>query len=71
MPTRVTQQQEGLVEGFTKKYNVKTLVWFADFSEIDAAIQRQKTMKKWPRQWKINVIERENLDWNDLYAAIN
>ena len=70
LPTRVTQHREGLVEGFTKKYNVKMLVWFEDFSEIDTAIQREKTMKKWPRQWKINVIERENGEWNDLYQTI-
>ena len=67
LPTRVTQHKEGLIEGFTKKYGVKTLVWHEDFSEIDSAIQREKTMKKWPRQWKINVIERENPDWNDLH----
>ena len=70
LPTRVTQHKEGLVEGFTKKYNVKTLVWFEDFSEIDGAIQCEKTMKKWPRQWKINLIEGENSNWNDLYASI-
>ena len=70
LPTRITQHKEGLIEGFTKKYNVKTLVWFEDFSEIDGAIQCEKTMKKWPRQWKINLIEGENSNWNDLYASI-
>lgn len=70
LPTRVTQHKEGIIEGFTKKYNVKTLVWFEDFSEIDTAIQREKTMKKWPRQWKINLIECGNPDWNDLYLTI-
>ena len=70
LPTRETQHKEGLVEGFTKKYNTKTLVWFEDFSEIDSEIQREKTMKKWPRQRKINLIERENFDLNDLTATI-
>ncbi len=70
LPTRVTQHKEGLIEGFTTKYGVKTLVWFEVFREVDSAIQREKTMKKWPRQWKINRIERENPDWNDLYLTI-
>ena len=70
LPTRITQHKESLVKGFTQKYNVKNLVWFEDFSEIDTAIQREKTMKKWPRQWKINLIERENLGWNELCQTI-
>ncbi len=70
LPTRVTQHKEGLIEGFTMKYGVKTLVWFEVFREVDSAIQSEKTMKKWPRQWKINRIERENPDWNDLYLTI-
>ncbi len=70
LPTRITQHKEGLIKGFTQKYDVKSLVWFEDFSEIDTAIQREKTMKKWPRVWKINLIERENFDWNDLTTTI-
>ena len=70
LPSPITQHKEGLIKGFTQKYNVKTLVWFEAFSEIESAIQREKTMKKWPRAWKINVIERENPDWNDLYPSI-
>jgi putative endonuclease len=49
---------------------VRKLVWFEEFGEIDTALQREKTMKKWPRQWKINVIEVLNPNWNDLYATI-
>ena len=70
LPTRIAQHKEGLIKGFTQKYHAKTLVWFEDFSEIDTALQREKTMKKWPRQWKINLIERENLNWNELYQTI-
>lgn len=70
LPTRITQHKEGLVEGFTKNYGVTILVWFESFDLIDLAIQREKTMKKWPRQWKINLIERENPNWIDLYTAI-
>ncbi len=68
--TRITQHRAGEIPGFTKRYNVKTLVWFEYFGEIDSAIQREKTMKKWPRDWKINLIERENLHWLDLYPNL-
>jgi putative endonuclease len=70
LPTRVTPHKEGIIKGFTQKYNVKTLVWFEDFSDVQIAIQREKTMKKWPRAWKINVIENKNPQWNDLYTTI-
>jgi putative endonuclease len=65
--SRVTQHREGVKDGFTKKYGVHRLVWFDYFGEIGQAIQREKTMKKWPRQWKINVIEENNPHWEDLY----
>jgi putative endonuclease len=70
LPTRVAQHKEGLIKGFTQKYNVKLLVWFESFDLVELAIQREKTMKKWPRQWKINVVESGNPDWNDLYETI-
>ena len=68
--TRIAQHKEGSVPGFTKKYGVTQLVWYNWFGEIDAAIQREKTMKKWPRQWKINLIESENPNWVDLYQTL-
>lgn len=64
---RATEHREGILRGFTKKYGVHRLVWFEYFGEIDRAIQREKTMKKWRRDWKINLIERENRHWDDLY----
>jgi putative endonuclease len=67
--TRTTQHRENQVAGFTKRYGIHRLVWFEYFGEIDAAIQREKTMKKWKRYWKINLIERENPHWEDLYPA--
>ena len=67
---RISQHKEGIVRGFTQKYGVKTLVWYDWFGEVDAAIQREKTMKKWPRDWKINLIERENPNWIDLYPSL-
>ena len=68
--SRIAQHKAGDVKGFTQKYNVHTLVWYENFDDINLAIQREKTMKKWVRQWKINRIEHENPDWNDLYLTI-
>jgi putative endonuclease len=65
---RVFRHREGLLEGFTKKYCVKTLVYFEELGSADAAIRREKRIKKWPRVWKINLIRTENPDWNDLAA---
>jgi putative endonuclease len=54
----------------TKKYGVTKLVWFQAFTFIEDAIQREKSMKRWPRAWKINLIERSNPDWHDLFPAM-
>ncbi|MEO5777936.1 MAG: GIY-YIG nuclease family protein [Flavobacterium sp.] len=51
---------------FTAKYNVNLLVYYETFQYIDNALQREKQLKKWNRQWKINLIEEENKDWKDL-----
>ena len=64
---RVYQHKQGFVPGFTKKYNVKNLVYFEETSDIKSAITREKQLKKWNRQWKINLIEKTNPDWKDLY----
>ncbi len=64
---RTTQHRESYFEGFSKKYGVHRLVWYEEFGDINIAIQREKTMKHWSRQWKINLIERENAQWEDLY----
>jgi putative endonuclease len=65
--SRIAQHRDGAFEGFTKKYGVHRLVWYQEFGDVQFAIQREKTMKKWPRAWKINLIERENPHWEDLY----
>jgi putative endonuclease len=67
---RVWEHREGIVPGFTSKYGLKRLVWFEPFEGMLNAIQREKSLKRWPRQWKINLIERENPDWDDLYDGI-
>jgi putative endonuclease len=64
------EHREGVVEGFTKRYGVKRLVYFEEHATALAAIAREKTLKRWPRAWKIALIERENPNWDDLYDGI-
>jgi putative endonuclease len=65
---RIYQHKHGLYEGFTKKYDVKTLVYFESFGDPLSAIHREKRMKKWTRAWKINLIRTGNPDWLDIAA---
>lgn len=67
---RVRQHKNDINQGFTKKYRIHRLVWFEATTEIDVAIQREKQMKKWRRQWKIDLIEKENPEWLDLYDEL-
>jgi putative endonuclease len=67
----VWEHREGLADGFTKKYGVKRLVWYEAHSSPGPAIQKEKRLKRWHRNWKIRLIEEENLCWNDLYEHIN
>ncbi len=65
---RAYQHREGLIDGFTKKYNGKMLAYFEEHATAFDAINREKRLKKWPRAWKINLIRTENPDWKDLAA---
>ncbi len=67
---RVYEHKNELAEGFTSKYSVHHLVYFEVFGEVGEAIAREKRVKKWNRKWKINLIEKENLQWKDLYHSI-
>jgi putative endonuclease len=67
---RTYQHREGLVAGFTKKYQVKRLVYFEPHDTAYAAIQREKNIKHWSREWKIDLIIKNNPDWRDLYDDI-
>ncbi len=67
---RVWQHKEGLVEGFTRRCGVKTLVWFEQHESAEAAIGREKQIKRWNRDWKIRLIEATNPYWNDMYPEI-
>ncbi|MDF2179402.1 GIY-YIG nuclease family protein [Aliiglaciecola sp. CAU 1673] len=67
---RIWQHRESLAEGFTKKYGVKRLVYFEQFEDMYQAIVREKQLKKWNRAWKIQLIEKANPEWRDLWPDI-
>ena len=67
---RVQEYREGLVAGFTKKYQVKILVYFEVHSDINQAISREKLMKRWRRSWKLQLIESGNPQWLDLWPEL-
>jgi len=66
----VYEHKSGDAESFTKRHDVNRLVYFECFDEIEHAIRREKRLKKWPRAWKISLIEKDNPDWIDLYPEI-
>ena len=70
LPKRIWEHKNEIVEGFTKKNGLKTLVYFETFSDPENAIKREKKLKKWPRQWKLNMINDLNPEWNDLYEIL-
>ena len=67
---RVWEHKNDVVEGFTKRYRVHTLVWFEATQDVSAAILREKQIKKWDRRFKLELIEKENPRWLDLYDSI-
>ena len=67
---RIWEHKEGLVAGFTKKYAVKNLVYYEQHDNAESAIHREKRLKEWKRQWKLELIEKFNPKWDDLYESI-
>jgi putative endonuclease len=67
---RVYDHKNDLVEGFTKKYGVHTLVYYETGGSYEGALQREKQIKEWQRKWKIELIEKHNPEWKDLYSDI-
>lgn len=67
---RISLHKQGYFGGFTQKYGVKQLVWFEEFPDMHAAIRREKQIKEWRRGWKIELIEKRNPTWQDLYAEV-
>lgn len=67
---RTWQHKNAIADGHTKKYSIKRLVYFEIFDDPESAITREKQLKKWRRQWKIELIEKNNPQWNELYKEI-
>ncbi len=67
---RVYEHKEGVVDGFSKRYNTKMLVYYEIFGDPENAIKREKRLKRWSREWKIEAINQFNPDWRDLYESI-
>ena len=67
---RAWEHRNGLIEGFTRKYNCRSLVWYEVFGDIDLARRREFQMKSWKRAWKVREIEGLNPGWDDLYDRI-
>jgi len=64
---RIYEHKNQIIEGFTKRYNIKRLVYYEISNDINSAIKREKVLKKWRREWKIKLIEKNNPNWNDLF----
>lgn len=67
---RVWEHREGHIPGFTRKYDVKILVYYDMFEDVSAAIYRETRLKKWKRRWKLELIQKTNPEWRDLYESI-
>ena len=63
---RIWQHREGVVAGFTRRYGIKRLVWFETHETMESAIVREKRIKRWPREWKYDLIHKDNPTWRDL-----
>ena len=71
LAARIWQHRNGVVEGFTKRYHIDRLVHVESFKDVNEAIAREKALKKWRRAWKLELIERDNPQWLDLFEVIN
>jgi putative endonuclease len=67
---RAWEHKNKIVPGFTNKYNANKLVYYEIFEDIQFAIKREKRLKEWPREWKLDLIEKDNPQWHDLYNKI-
>lgn len=67
---RVYEHKEGITGGFTRKYNLRTLVYYEVYEEIEESIKREKQLKNWKRQWKLDMVDKINPEWKDLWLDI-
>ena len=70
LPKRAWAHKNDVVEGFTKRYSVHRLVYYELHEDMESAIRREKHMKKWNRAWKLELIEKQNPDWSDVWEGI-
>ncbi|MBL8522660.1 MAG: GIY-YIG nuclease family protein [Betaproteobacteria bacterium] len=70
LSVRVQQHKSAIVDGFTKEHGLKTLVWYEQYGSVLEARNRERLIKKWHRDWKINLIQSVNPDWKDLSASL-
>jgi putative endonuclease len=70
LPRRIHEHREGSVKGFSKRYRLEMLVYHEHFDDIRDAIQREKTIKHWPRAWKVRLLHGMNPGWHDLYDTL-
>ena len=70
LPKRAWGHKNNLVEGFTKRYSIHRLVYYELHEDMASALTREKQMKKWNRGWKLELIEKQNPDWRDLWEGI-
>jgi putative endonuclease len=68
---RAWQHRTDAIPGFTSRYGIKTLVWFEEHPDMYSAIQREKRIKEWRRAWKVDLIERSNPEWRDLFPRVS
>lgn len=71
LPKRAYEHRESLVDGFTKTHGCKHLVYYEPHATMPLAIEREKRVKKWRRQWKVRLIEEHNPEWRDLFEDLN
>jgi putative endonuclease len=67
---RLWEHKSNVIEGFTKRYGVHILVWYETHESMESAILREKELKKWKRQWKLDLINETNPEWRDLYSNL-
>ena len=67
---RIYEHKNNIIKGFTQKYNIHNLVYYEQTLDIISAIQREKNLKKWRRKWKLDLIEKINPSWQDLYNSL-
>ena len=70
LPKRIWEHKNEVADGFTKRHGIKQLVYYEVFDDYENAARREKRLKRWPRQWKMKIIEEMNPNWNDLYEDI-